>query len=137
MEARTRSFRTPQRDPMSYAKVPAKRNPALLAMAKGKHCLLVVTPFCRGIDGSTTVAAHSNSAAHGKGKSLKADDTYSVWACVVCHTWLDQGDASREEREQAFLVGHQRQLKAWKDIAENIMAKPKEVEAARWALKQF
>jgi hypothetical protein len=42
-------------------------------------------------EGSTTVAAHSNWGEHGKGKAIKAEDSYSVWACWRCHQMLDQG----------------------------------------------
>ena len=56
---------------MSYPKKPRQRNPTLLNMAKGEPCLLRVPGVCNG-DSDTTVAAHSNQSAHGKGKAMKA-----------------------------------------------------------------
>ena len=35
--------------------------------------------------------AHSNWGAHGKAKSLKADDCFHAALCHDCHAWLDQG----------------------------------------------
>ncbi len=75
---------------MNYPKEPRQRNPTLLNMAKGEPCLLRVPGVCNG-DSDTTVAAHSNQSAHGKGKAMKAHDWASVWACSACHMWLDIG----------------------------------------------
>lgn len=35
--------------------------------------------------------AHSNQAAHGKGKSIKASDVYVAALCRACHQEIDQG----------------------------------------------
>ncbi|MCL6245201.1 hypothetical protein M5F04_11720 [Acinetobacter sp. ANC 7200] len=48
-------------------------------------------------------AAHSNSAKHGKGRSIKASDEFTVPLCHSCHIQFDQfklGD--REESEKLF-----------------------------------
>ena len=48
-------------------------------------------------------AAHSNSSKHGKGKGIKADDSYTVPLCYSCHSDFDQyklGD--REQSEKLF-----------------------------------
>jgi hypothetical protein len=90
------------------------RDRALLDMARGQRCLLEAVETCLQADGSTTVAAHSNFAKHGKGGARKADDCYSVWACVNCHSWLDQGSAPRAEKERAFDAAHQRQIEEWR-----------------------
>ena len=43
--------------------------------------------------------AHSNQAAHGKGKSIKASDVYVAAMCRVCHRMIDQGSfLSESER---------------------------------------
>lgn len=113
----------------------AARNPHLLAMAKGKPCMLML-PMCDG-GGETTVAAHSNQAIHGKAGARKADDQYSVWGCFACHSWLDQGSAPREEKDAAFNAAHKRQVLAWREIADSYTAKPKDQAAAQWALNQL
>lgn len=111
------------------------RDRNLLAMAKGEMCLMRVPNVCR-IDPATTVSAHSNMAKHGKGKGIKAHDAYSVWACARCHTWLDQSySATKEQKDAAFNVGHNRQIVAWRAIAENLAAKPEKVKAAKLALE--
>lgn len=51
---------------MNYPKEPRQRNPHLLKMAQGEPCLLRIPGVCNG-DSDTTVAAHSNQSAHGKG----------------------------------------------------------------------
>ncbi|RZG63690.1 hypothetical protein EXE25_18800 [Acinetobacter bouvetii] len=35
-------------------------------------------------------AAHSNSAKHGKGRGIKADDQFTVPLCHSCHSQFDQ-----------------------------------------------
>lgn len=41
--------------------------------------------------------AHSNWAAHGKGKGLKSHDCFWAALCSACHRWLDnQGGAGRD-----------------------------------------
>lgn len=65
------------------------RNPKILAHAKGQPC-----QNCGREDGST-VAAHSNSAEHGKAKGMKAHDLFVAFLCTGngsrqgCHDWLD------------------------------------------------
>jgi Asp-tRNA(Asn)/Glu-tRNA(Gln) amidotransferase A subunit family amidase len=105
---------------MSDLKTTPYRSPALLALARGKPCLLNAVEAClTSRDTSTTVAAHSNQSKHGKGMGRKADDAYSVWACVHCHTWLDQGKAPKAEKVRAFDAAHARQVEEWLKIAIN------------------
>lgn len=53
-----------------------------------------------GRDDGTVCGAHSNSAAQGKGRSIKASDASCASLCYVCHSALDQGShLSRMERE--------------------------------------
>lgn len=113
------------------------RNPALLEMARGRHCLLCVPGVCHG-GTETTVAAHSNWACHGnKGGARKADDEYSVWACGVCHTWLDQGSAAKDVKKMAFAMAHIDQVIEWRRIAKDASEKPRYRKAAQWALDQL
>lgn len=89
------------------------RSPALLKLARGQKCLLLAVEGCQYHNGSTTVAAHSNQQKHGKGMGIKAHDYYTVWACAVCHTWLDQGKAPKAEKQRAFDAAHKRQVIEW------------------------
>lgn len=54
------------------------RNPALLALSRGRDCL-ILAPGVHFHDRATVVACHSNQKQHGKGVGRKADDHYSVW----------------------------------------------------------
>ena len=48
-------------------------------------------------------AAHSNSAKHGKGRGIKADDRFAVPLCHSCHSQFDQFKlGNREESEKLF-----------------------------------
>ena len=48
-------------------------------------------------------AAHSNSAKHGKGRSIKASDEYTVPLCHSCHSQFDTFQlGNREESEKLF-----------------------------------
>lgn len=112
------------------------RNPALLAMAKGKPCLLRVPSECvGGID--TTVACHSNWAEHGKAGARKADDEYSVWGCFGCHTWLDRSSAPMGSKFRAFMRAHTDQVLEWRRIAQNPTEKARDRKAALWALEKL
>lgn len=53
-----------------------------------------------GRDDGTVCGAHSNQGAHGKGKSIKADDNQAASLCHTCHAELDQGrHLSEQERK--------------------------------------
>jgi hypothetical protein len=111
------------------------RDPNLLKLAKGEKCLLQISDDCMGDEGSTTVAAHSNLMTHGKGKGLKAEDCFSVWACYKCHSLFDQGGSfTREEKNDLFYEALLRQIEEWRKIATTPTLKPWKVEAAREAL---
>lgn len=107
------------------------RNPRLLAMARNQSCLLLV-PGCCNHRTDTTVAAHSNLGTHGKAKSRKADDFYSIASCSACHSWLDQGSASKAQKEIAFMAGHLRQVLAWRQIAGDAGAPAADRRAVTW-----
>jgi hypothetical protein len=113
-------------------KTTAYRDPVLLEMARGRRCLLNVVEGCRMASGDTTVAAHSNSGIHGKGKARKADDVFSAWACDRCHAWLDTGTAPRARKEEAFMQAHLRQVLAWRAI----VADPTEPQRLRRAAQR-
>lgn len=58
------------------------RSPTLLRSADGQPCVI-----CGSI--GTTVAAHANSVALGKGTGIKAPDFYTVWVCERHHAMID------------------------------------------------
>ncbi|QTD62689.1 DUF968 domain-containing protein [Acinetobacter towneri] len=48
-------------------------------------------------------AAHSNSAKHGKGRSIKASDEFTIPLCAICHAAFDRFElGSRAESEAMF-----------------------------------
>jgi len=101
---------------VAVEKTEAYRDPALLEMARGRPCLLLVPGACtHRVD--QTVACHSNLSIHGKAGARKADDCYSVHGCAGCHSWLDQGKAPATQKEVAFMAAHARQVLAWRVIA--------------------
>lgn len=109
------------------------RSAALRDMAQGRPCLLLVPGVCTG-NTETTVCCHSDFSIHGKGGARKADDEYSVWGCAACHTWLDQGPATHEEKMAAFIAAHRRQVDHWHQVAADPREKDRFRKAADWAL---
>ena len=109
------------------------RSKDLLKLARDQECLLQVPEICQG-GSSTIVACHSNSGANGKGKGIKASDADTVWGCASCHAWLDQGRASKEEKEKVWDDAYFRQILEWLKISRSIALKPWKVEAAREVL---
>jgi cytochrome c553 len=109
------------------------RNPALLKMARGKPCLLLVPGVCNH-DPRTTVAAHSNWSTHGKSGARKADDMYVVNSCSACHGWLDQGPAPKAEKLAIFMRAHLDQVLEWRLVVGDMSYTPRERAAAHWAL---
>jgi hypothetical protein len=111
------------------------RDANLLKLAKGEKCLLEVADDCLGDEGSTTVAAHSNLMEHGKGKGLKSQDCFTVWACHRCHSLFDQGGSfTRQEKRDIFYAALLRQIEEWRKIGVNPALQPWKVQAARNAL---
>jgi hypothetical protein len=113
-----------------------KRNPALLAMANGRECLLCPVGQCQCTPGSA-VACHSNLSIHGKAGARKADDQYSVWGGDAAHRWLDQSGASANSKVVFFMTGHLRQVLAWRRIAADPSEPARFRKAALWALEQL
>ncbi len=118
-------------------KNPPGRNQAYRDLAKGKECMLRVPGVCCR-NSETTVLAHSNSMANGKGMGLKADDAIgAVWACYTCHMWADQGKAPRELKDAAFDLGVKRMETQLEQIIADPQAKPRDRSAAEWALERI
>jgi hypothetical protein len=112
------------------------RDRALLDMARGRPCLLMV-PGCCSHRLDTVVAAHSNWPDHGKAGARKADDCYSVAACHACHSWLDQGPAPAAQKRAQFMAAHKLQMWAWQNIAAASDEPQRFRRAARRALEHL
>jgi len=79
-----------------------------LAACKGEPCYLNVK--CARCDWAdpTVVPCHDNRLSAGKGMGLKADHKRTLPGCMLCHQWLDQGPAPREEKFARFDAGFAR-----------------------------
>lgn len=115
-------------------KTQREENPHYRAMARDKDCQLRVPRVCC-FDRSTTVLAHSNW--HDKGGARKASDFWGVWGCFTCHSWLDSGKASGEEKRAAFDAALARMEKELEKIVAYQMGDPKDRDAAWWALERI
>jgi len=111
------------------------RDSNLLKLAQGEKCLLEIAHNCLGTEGSTTVAAHSNFGVHGKGRGIKAEDCYSVWACHRCHTLFDSGNIDKQKKIEHFIAAFAQQLVEWNEISESPTIREWKREAARKALE--
>ena len=60
-----------------------------------------------GRDDGTVVAAHTNWGG-GKGRGIKSDDNLIASLCYLCHTQIDQGRKSSEERKRMWLNAHKK-----------------------------
>jgi len=78
-----------------------------LEACKGEDCYLRVPSQCRRIpNDETVVPCHENSLAAGKGMGLKSDHRRTVPGCFWCHSWLDQGKGTREEKAIVFKLAY-------------------------------
>lgn len=118
-------------------KQPHDENAAVMDLARGKPCLLRWQRGCLGDDGTTTVVCHENRLGAAKGMGYKAHDWRSAWGCSVCHREFDQpspANADAATLDMVFAGAWERQLRAWRVIADNPAEKPRARAAASWAL---
>jgi hypothetical protein len=94
------------------------RSQAIKDSARDEVCT-VHSDFCTG---TGVVWAHSNLQIHGKGTGLKAHDIFGCYACSNCHAWLDEGNASREEKMLAF---YRAMSRSWLRLVERGIIKVK------------
>ena len=47
-------------------------------------------------------AAHSNSAKHGKGRSIKSSDQFTIPLCATCHAAFDRFELGNREQSEAM-----------------------------------
>ena len=83
--------------------------------ARGEDCLVRMPMICN-FTKETTVWAHANGSAAGKGIGMKSHDLLGAYACSACHDAYDRrgqrigGLFSREQIELMFWQGHARSL---------------------------
>ena len=71
------------------------RSPKRLAEIRKLPCVRCGNP--------NSQAAHSNSAKHGKGRSIKASDQFTIPLCATCHAAFDRFElGNRAESEAMF-----------------------------------
>ena len=71
------------------------RRPKRLAEIRKLPCVRCGNP--------NSQAAHSNSAKHGKGRSTKSSDQFTIPLCFKCHAAFDRFElGSRAESEAMF-----------------------------------
>lgn len=121
----------------SYLKTPLWRSQHYRDMARKHGCQMRRAIGCLGEDTSTTVLAHLNAGRHGKGMGIKASDGAAVYACHACHTWVDQGPAPSDEKQQAWVGGLKRQRILLQSIVDSKTALPKDKEVAAEALERI
>lgn len=87
------------------------RSRPLLDSAKNKPCA-----SCLQNDG-TTVAAHNNSVALGKGTGIKTPDCLHARLCHDCHALYDgrKPGWSKKECAERFALAYMRTVVAWFD----------------------
>lgn len=90
------TLRTTSKPAKKRIRTKAPKMTPIRKSAKGESCTLRFP--CCNFDTSTTVWAHSNHYADGKGMGIKARDEEGCYACSACHAWLDGGYAGHMPR---------------------------------------
>lgn len=80
------------------------RSQKYLRGAKGSPCTFM-GPTCNG-NPETTVFAHLNGAAFGKGKGIKAHDIAGLDCCFACHSYVDVGHGTKPLLTEAEFYWH-------------------------------
>lgn len=83
---------------------PPIRSRKYLNGAKGSPCTFM-GPACNA-NPETTVFAHLNGAAFGKGKGQKAHDVAGLDACFACHSYIDVGHGTKPMMSDAEFNWH-------------------------------
>lgn len=79
------------------------RSRKVLDSARGQPCSARFPGICCG-DPATTVWAHLNGHAFGKGAGIKAHDILGFHACFACHAYYDTGHGTRPLMSDADLT---------------------------------
>lgn len=80
--------------------------------ARNEACTIRLETHCN-FDRATTVWAHANGSAPGKGIGMKCNDLLGAYACSACHDVVDRRVPThlpRLEVELAFWKGHARSV---------------------------
>ena len=70
------------------------RSPKRLAEIRKLPCVRCGNP--------NSQAAHSNSAKHGKGRSIKSSDQFTIPLCHSCHAAFDRFELGNREQSEAM-----------------------------------
>jgi hypothetical protein len=81
------------------------RSRKVLDSARGQPCAARFPGICNG-NAETTVWAHLNGAAFGKGTSIKAHDVLGFHACFNCHRYYDIGHGTTPYMADEALLGY-------------------------------
>ncbi|MEO9231533.1 MAG: nuclease domain-containing protein [Devosia sp.] len=81
------------------------RSRKVLDSANGKPCSARFPGICNG-NPETTVWAHLNGAAFGKGMGIKAHDVLGFHSCSSCHAYYDVGHGTRPILTTDELLGY-------------------------------
>lgn len=79
------------------------RSQKVLNSARGQTCAARFPGICNG-NPETTVFAHLNGAAFGKGKGVKAHDILGFHSCSACHAYVDTGHGTKPILSEAELA---------------------------------
>lgn len=85
---------------------------AITESARGQQCQIRLEGICNH-DPETTVLAHANGSAAGKGIGMKAIDVLSAYSCSACHDEYDRRTRKLEKDyvTLCFWEGHARTLR--------------------------
>ena len=70
------------------------RSPKRLAEIRELPCVRCGNP--------NSQAAHSNLAKHGKGRSIKSSDQFTIPLCFKCHAAFDRFELGNREQSEAM-----------------------------------
>lgn len=59
--------------------------------------------ICGKPNDGTIVGAHANGTAFGKGMGIKSHDFFTAALCGECHSMIDSGRISREDKKLLWL----------------------------------
>ena len=79
--------------------------------ARGEECQVRLPGICN-FNPETTVWAHANGSAAGKGIGMKSPDILGSYACSACHDAVDgRTTIDRREVRLSFWEGHARSVR--------------------------
>ena len=72
-------------------------------MRDAKRLAAVRSLPCVKCGNPNSQAAHSNSAKHGKGRSIKSSDQFTIPLCFKCHAAFDRFELGNRVESEAML----------------------------------